>query len=96
MSVFHVDAEQVSYAAAAAEQSSAAIRAEVAAMMGLLRGLEGSWAGAAATSFQGVIEQWQLTQVQVEEALVAISAQLHQAAQTYADAEFLASSLFQG
>lgn len=96
MPTYHVDSQQVSLAAATADQSSATIRAEVATMMAILQGLSASWGGAASTQFQGVIEQWQATQFQVESALTAISGQLGQAAITYAEAESQASSLFAG
>ncbi len=96
MAVFQVDSGQVSLAAATADQSSASIQAEVAQMMTFLRGLEASWGGAAAASFQGVIEQWQAAQIQVEEALRSISTQLHLTARTYADAESAAAAMFAG
>ncbi len=96
MAVFQVDSAQVSLAAATAEQSSAAIQTEVEKMMAFLRGLESSWGGMAAASFQGVIEQWQATQVQVDASLLAISSQLNLAAQTYSDAESAAASMFAG
>ena len=94
MAVFQVDSEQVNLAAATANQSSLSIQAEVARMMAILRGLEGTWAGAASASFQALIEQWRLTQVQVEDSLRAISTQLNAAAQTYSDAEAAAASMF--
>lgn len=96
MAIFQVDSNQVTAAAAHANQSSLTIQAEVARMMSLLRGLEGSWVGAASASFQGLIEQWQLTQVQVEESLRAISTQLDAAAHTYSEAEAAAASMFRG
>lgn len=96
MATYQVDSGQVASAAATASQSSATIQSEVAQMMSLLRGLEASWGGAAALTFQGLIEQWQLTQLQVEESLRAISTQLAQAATTYAEAEDAAAALFHG
>ena len=94
MAIFQVDSEQVSLAAATADQSSATIQAEVAQMMTFLRGLEATWGGAASASFQGVIEQWQAAQAQVEDALRSISTQLHSASQTYVDAETMATAMF--
>lgn len=96
MPTFYVDPGQVSLAAATADQSAAIIRAEVAKMMAFLQGLADSWGGSAATQFQGVIEQWQATQFQVEDALSSISGQLGRAASTYAEAESAASALFAG
>lgn len=96
MAVFHVDSEQVAAAAATADQSAATIRTEVASMMAFLQGLADSWGGAAALQFQGVIQQWQATQVQVENSLSMISGQLGQAAATYSEAEASAASFFAG
>lgn len=94
MSVFHVDSQQVALAATTADRSAASIRAEVAQMMSFLQGLEASWSGAAAQSFQSVLEQWRATQAQVDESLSLISAHLQQASHTYAEAEQSATSLF--
>lgn len=96
MSVFYVDSHQIGLAAATADQSAGAIRAEVAKMMAFLQGLSDSWGGSASTQFQGVIEQWQATQIQVEDALSAISGQLNRASATYSEAEMSAASLFAG
>lgn len=94
MTVFHVDAEQVAAAAIAANQTADAIRSSVAAMLAELTGLEASWGGTAATSFQEVINQWQATQVQVEAALESVGTALRQASSTYGEAEAAATSLF--
>ncbi len=96
MPAYYVDSSQVSLAAATADQSATVIRAEVAKMMAFLQGLSETWGGTASLQFQGVIEQWQATQFQVEDALSAISLQLGQAATTYSDAETAASALFAG
>lgn len=96
MAVYHVDSEQVAAAAATADQSAATIRAEVTNMMVFLQGLADSWGGAASMQFQGVIQQWQATQIQVEDSLSLISGQLGQAAATYTEAEAAAASFFAG
>ena len=96
MSIYHVDSHQIATAALTADQSAAAIRTEVAQMLAFLGGLNDSWGGTAASSFHGLLEQWRMTQVQVEESLTAISTQLNHASQTYADAESAATSLFAG
>lgn len=96
MTVYHVDAAEVATAAANSLQTAEAIRASVAAMMTQLVGLEASWGGAAASSFQGVIAQWHTTQAQVEVALEAVSNALSQASATYTEAESAATSLFAG
>lgn len=96
MTIYNVDAGEVAAGAAAALQTADTIRTAVAGMMGQLIGLEASWGGAAAMSFQSVIAQWQLTQVQVEASLESVSAALNQASMTYSDAEATAASLFTG
>ncbi len=96
MSVFHVDSQHIASAAVTAEQSATAIRTEVNQMLLFLGGLSESWGGAAAVTFQGLLDQWRATQIQVEESLSAISTQLNHASQTYAEAETAATSLFAG
>ena len=91
---YEVDSERVAQASAAVNGSVGAIRAEVGAMMRNLQDLQASWHGSAATSFAGVMGQWQSTQTQVEAALDAVTAALSSAARTYADAEAQASRLF--
>ena len=96
MTIYNVDADQISAASVAANQTADTIRASVATMMTQLLGLEASWGGAAATSFQGVIAQWQATQAQVETSLEAVGVALGQASSTYSEAETATSSLFAG
>ena len=94
MTSYHVDAAEVASASALASRSGDAIRAEVAAMMGHLTALQGSWQGGAASAFAGVLEQWRGAQVQVEQALDALTLALSQAAQEYQSAEDSAARLF--
>ena len=94
MSRYEVDSARVAQASTAVSGSVTAIRTEVAAMMRHLTDLQASWRGGAATSFTGVMAQWQTTQNQVEIALDDITAALGAAAQTYADAESQAARLF--
>ena len=94
MSRYEVDSARVAQASAAVNGSVTAIRGEVSAMMRHLTDLQASWRGTAATSFTGVMAQWQGTQTQVEAALDEITAALGSVAQTYADAESQATRLF--
>ncbi|MFW7413796.1 WXG100 family type VII secretion target [Demequina sp. SO4-18] len=94
MTRYHVDAEEVATASARASGTAETIRAEVATMMGHLTALEGSWQGGAATAFTGVLEQWRGAQVQVEQALDALTVALSQAAEQYQQAEDTAARLF--
>ncbi len=94
MSRYEVDSAQMTQAGAAVQRSAAAVRAEVALMQRHLTDLQSSWRGNAATGFAAIMTEWSATQVRVEQALDQITAALHAAAQTYADAEQQASRLF--
>jgi len=94
MTQYHVDAAQVASASALAGRSAQAIRTEVAGMLAQLNALEGSWQGAAATAFAGIVQQWHATQMQVESALDEITLALGQAAEHYQVAEDTASRMF--
>ncbi|MFV0633735.1 WXG100 family type VII secretion target [Demequina sp.] len=94
MTRYHVDAAEVASASGLAARSSDTIRAEVAAMLGHLTALQGTWQGGAATAFAGVLEQWRAAQAQVETALDSITVALGQAATEYQNAEDSASRLF--
>ncbi|MFC4553810.1 WXG100 family type VII secretion target [Georgenia faecalis] len=94
MSRYQVDSAEVAHSAALARQSAALIHAEVASMMAQLTTLQGTWSGAAASSFAAVAEDWRHTQQLVEASLAQITEALDAAAQTYADAESSAHGLF--
>ena len=94
MTQYHVDAAAVATASSMAARSAEALRTEVAAMMGHLTALEGSWQGGAANAFAGLLQQWRGAQLQVESALDNITLALGQAAQQYQAAEDTASQLF--
>jgi WXG100 family type VII secretion target len=94
MSRYEVDSAQVAQASAAARASTAAIRAEVGAMMRHLTDLQSGWRGGAATAFGAVLADWAVTQARVEESLDQITAALGAAAASYADAEQQVSRMF--
>ena len=94
MTRFEVDSAQVSQAAASVQARAATIRSEVAAMHRQLAELQGSWRGAAATAFSGVLGDWSATEARLEASLDQIVAAMHTAARAYADAETQASRLF--
>ena len=56
--------------------------------------LQGSWRGAAATAFTGVLADWSTTEARLETSLDQIVAAMQSAARTYAEAETQASRLF--
>ena len=70
------------------------LQGETAAMLGQLTQLQGSWTGAAAIAFQGVIDRWRLTQRELEAALGDIGTALSHAGSQYAQTEAAASGLF--
>lgn len=94
MSRYEVDSAHVAQAAAGVQARAATIRSEVAAMHRQLADLQGTWRGSAATAFAGVLSSWSATETRLEQSLDQISAAMHAAAQTYADAEAQASRLF--
>lgn len=94
--LYHVDADEVAAAAVRAGQSGETIRAEVAALVGNLQALEGTWQGQASAAFAGVLAQWRGAQAQVESALASLTQALSAAATGYADAEATAARMFAG
>jgi len=92
--LYHVDSEEVAAAAGRAAQSGEAIRSEVAALVGNLQSLDGTWQGQASAAFAGVLAQWRAAQAQVESALGSLSQALSAAAAGYADAEATAARMF--
>ncbi len=96
MTIYNVDANEIAAAAHAAGQTAELIRTSVATMMAQLLGLQASWGGAAAASFQEVIAGWQATQAQVEASLESVGGALGAASSTYTEAEAAATALFAG
>lgn len=94
MTQYHVNAVEIAQAGTRATASAATIRAEVAAMLTHLTGLEASWQGGASNAFAGLLAEWRAAQAQLEHALDAISSGLAQAASEYEFAESSAMRLF--
>ena len=94
MTTYRVDSDQMIAATAAVRGSMSRIQSEVAGLLGQLTGLQSSWNGQAAESFQGVVSGWRATQQQVEESLASINHALGQAGQHYAAAELTNTKLF--
>lgn len=87
MSIISVDTELLQVKSASVQATVERISADVHAMKSGLDELQGSWRGAAATSFQALITEWALTQGRVEASLASINSALASAAATYAQAE---------
>ncbi len=94
MTQYHVNAADIAQAGSRATASAAAIRAEVAAMLANLTGLEATWQGGASHAFAALLSEWRAAQAQLEHALDAISTGLARAATEYDFAESSAMRLF--
>lgn len=94
MATFSVDSDAVLTATGAIRATADRLQGETAAMLGQLTQLQGSWTGAAAIAFQGVIDRWRLTQRKLEAALGDIGTALSHAGSQYAQTEAAASGLF--
>jgi WXG100 family type VII secretion target len=94
MAVFSVDSDAVLSATSIVQATVTRLEAESSALLTQLTQLQGSWTGAAAVAFQGVVERWRATQRQVEEALADINGALTAAGRQYADVEQASASLF--
>jgi WXG100 family type VII secretion target len=94
MSRFEVDSTRVALASSKVEGTVTAIRSEVTTMLHHLQDLQSVWQGQAAASCAELVADWQSVQLRVEEALDQVVHSLGSAAQTYADAEARAASLF--
>ena len=94
MATFSVDSDAGLTATGAIRATADRLQGETAAMLGQLTQLQGSWTGAAAIAFQGVIDRWRLTQRELEAALGDIGTALSHAGSQYAQTEAAASGLF--
>lgn len=94
MPVFSVDSDAVFAATTAVRATGERLQADTAAMLAQLTQLQGSWTGAAAVAFQGVVERWRAAQRDLDGALADISTALATAGQQYAQVEQSATSLF--
>jgi early secretory antigenic target protein ESAT-6 len=94
MAVFSVDSDAVLSSTAAVRGTIDRLHAESASMLAQLTQLQSTWTGSASAAFHGVVEQWRVTQRQVEDSLTSINTALSAAGRQYADAEMATTSLF--
>jgi len=94
MSIFKVDSEQVLAANNQIQGTISKLQSEVELLHSQLQGLDGSWQGAAATSFQELVRRWRTTATTVEQQLAEIGKALALAAQQYSDIEQANTRLF--
>ncbi len=91
---FQVDTDRITSASGDIARISAEIEGQVAAMMARLSSLQDAWQGSAAAQFQGVVQQWQGTQRQVQASLQSIGSVLGAAGARYAETEADALRMF--
>ncbi len=96
MTIFRVDSEQVLAANHTIQATISKLQSEVELLHSQLQGLEGSWQGAAATSFQDLVKRWKLTTNGVDVQLSEIGRALTHAATQYQEIEAANLRLFQG
>jgi WXG100 family type VII secretion target len=94
MAVFSVDSDAVIATTSAVRGTIDRLQGETTAMMSQLMQLQASWTGSASVAFQSVVDQWRVTQRQVEDSLTGINTALAAAGRQYADAEQATASLF--
>ena len=87
MTIFRVDSEQVLAANSNIQVTIGKLQGEVESLYSQLQSLEGSWQGAAATSFQELVKRWRLTANTVEQQLGEIGRALAVAAHQYNEIE---------
>jgi WXG100 family type VII secretion target len=91
---FQVDTDRIAAASGDIARISADIEGQVAAMLARLTALQDAWQGSAAAQFQGVVQQWQGTQRQVQSSLQGIGTVLGAAGARYAETEADALRMF--
>jgi early secretory antigenic target protein ESAT-6 len=94
MTQFQVDSDALISTTATARATMSRIQAEVAALLGQLTGLEGSWTGQASAQFQAAVAAWRSTQQHVEQSAEVLNQALGQAGQQYAEVEQANARLF--
>jgi 6 kDa early secretory antigenic target len=94
MTHFQVDSQQVLAANSAIQSTIGRLRSEIDTLHGQLQGLQASWQGVAANSFQELVTRWRTTESSVQDQLAQIGQALSLAATQYADVEAANLRLF--
>jgi WXG100 family type VII secretion target len=87
MTHFTVDSEQVLAANSTIQATITRLQTEVDNLHTNLQGLQNSWQGVAATSFQELVGRWRITATTVQQQLGEVSIALAHAAKQYAEIE---------
>ena len=94
MTQFTVDSDQVMAANLSIQTTIGRLNQEVDTLHGQLLGLQGSWSGLAASSFQELAARWRATAAAVDAQLAELGTALAVASQQYADIEYANQRLF--
>jgi early secretory antigenic target protein ESAT-6 len=94
MTQFTVDSEQVWAANSAIQSTISRINQEVDLLHGQLVGLQSTWTGLAANSFQELATRWRSTSASVEAQLGDLGNALATAASQYSEIELANQRLF--
>lgn len=94
MTQFTVDSDQVLAANATIQNTISKLNSEVQLLHSQLQGLQTSWTGQAANSFQELANRWRLTAGAVEQQLAELGNALSFAAHQYAEIELANQRLF--
>lgn len=94
MTQFTVDSEQVWAANSAIQGTISRINHEVDLLHGQLLGLQSTWTGLAANSFQELAARWRATSATVDAQLGELGMALATAANQYAEIELANQRLF--
>ncbi|MEO8829454.1 WXG100 family type VII secretion target [Lapillicoccus sp.] len=85
--MFTVDTDRIQAASSDMSGIAGDIESSVGAMHARLSSLEGSWSGAAAAEFQGLVTEWAALQDRVRSDLAQIAALTARASGTYRETE---------
>ncbi|MEY4990216.1 MAG: hypothetical protein RIS08_442 [Actinomycetota bacterium] len=94
MTFFSVDSERIHAANSTIQATIQRLQTEVTNLHGQLGGLQESWQGVAATSFQELIFRWRTSADALEQNLVQIGQALSMAASQYQEIEQANQRLF--
>ena len=87
MTHFQVDSQQVLAANGSIQATIGRLKTEIDTLHSQLQGLQSSWQGVAANSFQDLVGRWRTTETSVHEQLAQIGQALSLAANQYAEVE---------
>ncbi|MBZ8176758.1 WXG100 family type VII secretion target [Corynebacterium poyangense] len=87
MSLLRTEADVMLATAGRVDDTNAQVQGELQRLRGVVDGVRGSWAGQAQVSFDGLMERWNSSARQIQEALSSISENIRSNAANYAHIE---------